>query len=60
MIVWEDRYPNEREPVEESPPFDHHDHRDTGDPMEKRDIGSASDWEHGQQREHIPGLSRRY
>jgi len=39
-----------------APPFEHHDHRDTGDPMEKRDIGSASDWERDQQREHIPGV----
>ena len=56
MIVWEDRYPNEREPVEESPPFEHHDYRDYGDPMEKRDLGAASDWERDQQREHIPGV----
>lgn len=34
-------------PPEEKPVFpkEWHDHRDQGDPMIKRDVGSASDWE---------------
>lgn len=39
---------------------DTHDFRDTaGNPEVKRDRGAASDWEHGQQREHIPGVRHR-
>jgi hypothetical protein len=59
--TWEHRYLDElAEDLEPIFPEESHDFRDTtGDPMEKRDRGSASDWEANQQREHTPGLGRR-
>lgn len=58
--TWQDRYPDELAPNPEiDEPFECHDFRDHGDPMEKRDIGAASDWEHNQQRERTPGLGWR-
>ena len=36
-----------------------HDFRDRGDPMEKRDPGSWSDWPNKQDREYVPGMGRR-
>lgn len=49
--------PPRGEPTDGSPTF--HDFRDRGDPMEKREPGSWSDWEHNQQRERTPGCGRR-
>ena len=43
----------------EHPVVEHHDFRDQGNPMEKRDIGVASDWQRNQTKEHTPGLGRR-
>lgn len=52
--TWNDRYPQEREPL------DTHDFRDDGRPFEKH--YPASDWrrwEDNQQPERTPGLGRR-
>jgi hypothetical protein len=57
--TWTERHPAEVEADRDIDSESFHDFRDTvGNPTEKRDRGSASDWSNSQERYSVPGLGR--